>query len=68
MSQHPGADVERRKPNQEEWTYEEWINVSADELAGRAWKWKQTPSPSLPPTMGPTRFFVMLHPIIHFAH
>ena len=25
--------VERRKPNQEEWTDEEWINVSADELA-----------------------------------
>ena len=28
--------VERRKPNQYEWTDEEWINVSADELAGRA--------------------------------
>ena len=44
--------VERRKPNQEEWTEEEWINVSADELAGRAWK--PTPSPSIPPTMSPT--------------
>ena len=44
--------AERRKPNQEEWTDEEWINVSADELAGRAWT--PTPSPSLQPTMSPT--------------
>ena len=44
--------MERRKPNQEEWTDEEWINVSADELAGRA----RTPtlSPSIPPTTSPT--------------
>ena len=45
--------MERRKPNQEEWTEEEWINVSADELAGSSWK--PTPSPSIPPTMSPTK-------------
>ncbi len=44
--------VERRKPNQEEWIDEEWINVAADELAERAWT--PTPSPSLTPTMNPT--------------
>ncbi len=44
--------VERRKPNQEEWTDEEWINVEADELTGRAWT--PTPSPSLTPTTNPT--------------
>ena len=44
--------VERRKPNQEEWTDEEWINVEADELAGRAWT--PTLSPLLTPTMNPT--------------
>ena len=44
--------VERRKPNQEEWTDEEWINVSADELTGRAWT--PTLSSLIPPTTSRT--------------
>ena len=44
--------VERRKQNQEDWTDEEWVNVSADELAGKAWT--PTPSTSMPPTKRPT--------------
>ena len=28
--------VERRKPNQEDWTNEEWFNVSSDKLAAKA--------------------------------
>ena len=44
--------VERRKLNQKEWMDEEWINVSADKLAGKAWT--PTPSPSTLPTMSST--------------